>query len=129
MAVVCCVADEKIVDGKRAVTATCGQVELAFREIIENVFLIEKAVLQTGKKFFPDEPKANYLISKIACGKVILWPRGLDFLDRRNFFVGTRLPPETERALAEKAGIDPDGYFWSKVSETNAEEIYRIFCL
>ena len=114
--------------GRESGKAMSGQVWLAFREILPGVFLIHDVGFRGGKKFFPDEPKANYLICRVARSKIVLWPKDLLFLDSADFFAGSALPVDQAVRLARKAGIDPFIHVWHAVSDTDSIEIYKAHC-
>jgi hypothetical protein len=114
--------------GKEKGIAASGQAAVSYREILAGVYLIYEVVFKRGKGFYPDEARANYLISLFACGKTVLWPKSSDFLEAEELFIGTELPKDSAALLAQEAGLDFDSYVWYAIETVAPWQIYRDHC-
>lgn len=104
-------------------------ITIRYQEIKPGVFLLSLEKFEKGKVIFPDEQRALYLISSIARGKVVFWPKSMDFLEPSDFLNGRVLDGASTAKIASGAGIDNyDSYVWYKVADMSSLEVLRSYC-
>lgn len=104
-------------------------ITIRYQEIGPDIFLLSTEKFKKGKIFFPDEQRALYLISNIARGKVVFWPKSMDFLEPSDFLNGKPLDRERMIETAVRAGIvNYDDYVWYQVADMSSLEVYCSYC-
>lgn len=116
--------------GARTGKATAGNtVVVSFQELNGGTMLLSVEKFKKGKEFYPDETKAIYLIASIAKGKIVVWPKAVEFLESADFPNADPLNAEAAARAAKEAGIyEPEKFSFYRVQDISPLEVYRSFC-
>jgi|GEM_PF-1872771 hypothetical protein len=129
---------KKMVDGLGQGLATSYREEpaankaiviMGYQEVSPGIFLLIIHRFKKDKFYFPDELRAMHLISRFARGKIVFWPKDVEFLDSASFLTGRAIDGAKVEELSVKIGIkNYDEYFWYQVSDISSSEVFYDYC-